>query len=49
MRLMEKTAAEGGGRELMAATALAGLATGLQPSGFEAAPARLKDVDVKAN
>lgn len=40
MRLMDKMAAEGGGQELMAATALAGLATGLRPSGFETAPER---------
>ncbi len=33
-------AMESEGQELLAATALAGLATGLRPSGFEQAPER---------
>ena len=41
LRLMDHTAAEGGGQELLAATALAGFATGLRPPGFEQAPERL--------
>ena len=40
LRLMDRTGEEGGGQELLAATALAGLATGLRPSGFEQTPER---------
>ena len=46
LRLMDRTAAEGGGQELLAATALAGFATGLLPSGFEQAPERPQEGDV---
>jgi hypothetical protein len=40
LRLMDRAAGEGGGQKLLAATKLAGLATGLRPSGFEQASER---------
>ena len=46
LRLMDRTAEEGGGQELLAATALAGLATGLRPSGFEQTPERPQEGSV---
>lgn len=47
LRLMDRTVAESGGPEMLAATALAGLATGLRPSGFEKAPDCSLEADVK--
>ncbi len=43
LRLMNRTAEEGGGQELLAAAAPAGLATGLWPLGFEQTPERLQE------